>query len=246
MVLVAALVVLYFGPGVVRTFHLHGMLSEHVMAPGWWIAGGLVALAALPDRWFGPGARAVKGMIVAVPVLSVIGHLAATHWIYEQPFRMHAVAPLLLGLGVVWAHRFGPECPAWLYRQGIVLTCAAATAACLISPMLHYDCGYGLTPMRGTLAASAVLMGYGWWRRGGVVLLANAVLAGVATGLGDTPTLMHERVAAGWRFATAVLDANVPRTMLAWGVLVFGLAFVWLWIGVVMSVARRRVAFGVE
>lgn len=265
VVLGADLMVIYFLPGVLRTFKLYDAMGDGVFFVLWWGAGLLLALHALPRWWTDRLPRALALAVVLLPVLSVIGRLAASQYVYDRPYFGAYLAPILLGVGVLWSVRWGvAEKPA-LHRRGIVAFAAAALAACAVSPGTSYDLGVMVSSLRITLLLAAVMLSEAWWRLGGATMLANAVAALLFALAGDSPRAMHGNIAWLWGWVRETLSESgtatreqaaswltvlrealvmaVPRGMLQWGAVAVALAFVLLAAGAAVSWSGRRRAW---
>ncbi len=254
--------VIYLLPGLLRTLKYHGTIDDGVFFLLWWGAGVLLALHVLPRWWTDRLPRAVGVAAVALPMVAVIGRLAASQYVYDRPLFGAYLAPLLLGAGVLWSLRFGANQTPAVQRRGVVVCVAAAVAACVGSPGVGYDIGVMVSSLRVTLLLAAMILGEAWWRLGGAMLVSNAAATLLLAVAGDSPEAMRgnvlwlwhwthnalaepaattrEQAATWWTTLRDLLAMAVPRGMLQWGAAVVALAFLLLTVGAVVSWSGRR------
>lgn len=262
IVLGADLLVIFFLPGVLRTLKYHDAMSGGVFFALWWGAGVLLALHALPRWWTDRMPRALAAAVVVLPMLAVIGRLAASQYVYDRPYFGAYLAPLLLGAGVLWSLRFGAREKPTVHRRGVLAFAAAALAACVVSPGPSYELGVMVSSLRITLLIAAIMLGEAWWRLGGSALLVNAVAFVLLGTAGDSPRAMRgniawlwnriddvltepaaatrEQASSWWTVLRDALSMVAPRGMLEWGAVAVALAFVLLAAGAAVSWSGRR------
>ena len=240
-----ALAAMYALPVTTRALADDGYLLPPQAMLVWGGLGAVLALYALPLRWVRLGVaysadhrqlqRLVTGGLIALPVISLIGHAAAALWVHESAFEPAMLAPILLGLAAVLLRHHQALGGARPTAQAATLVAASAAIASLLpgEGLIAESKDYtwlAFSPMRGVLMLVPILLLWGWWisgkRLGGLI---NAILPACAAALGHTPKAIIIHI--GW--------VNDRTTMLSWGLIAIGLAFTSLLVGAALSWRRR-------
>jgi hypothetical protein len=233
-------------PGIFALLARSERLSAAVVYSGWWIAGVLITAqavlarsarsgqgAAVPPAWESTLRRAWS----IAPHASLTLHLAAGGWLYDVPFSLCDLGPILIALGaalvLVEVRRISPAWRLRLPAAGVVLSLIYPRELVVVSIG-----GAVLSPLRVALLASGLvyLLGHRLHRSPAFAWAAAFCLA--AGGAGDSPRAMAATVAAVWRTVVAWPRRVVPRTAEQWGVAAVASAFVLLAAGAVVSLAK--------
>ena len=250
-VTVTTLAAMYALPIGVRAMASDGFLSQPFALIVWIGLGLVVALHALPMRWVrfegepNPDLRQLQrlvvGGLIGLPLISLIGHAAAALWVYENAFEPSMTSPLLLALAALLLrhHRIlgGPQASA--KAASIVVACAVMpcllAADGLTAVSSHYS-WIAISPLRGVLLVSPLLLGWAWWISGrGPVGAAITVSPWIAAALGHTPSAMVRHL----KWLIDSIAHLLPRTQMQWGALAITAAFVCLGIGGLISWRRH-------
>ncbi len=212
----------------------------------WWIVGifacATIAVAARllrsPDAPAGI-ARPLMLILLAAPSLSMLGHLAAAHWIYRVEFYPALVAPLAVGLaaGLIVLEPRAPLGRLLLLQIGLpalaVLLSLKPPAALVVEPV---DWTWlTVSPMRLTIVAAAGVYGLAWWLSGRWLWLIGPTVGVAALLIGRTPADIGEHLRWISLKIRSMLDAAIPRTGLGWGIVSIVGAFVFLALGAWLS-----------
>ena len=227
-------------PGVFRVLRSssEAVSPAHVYAV-WWAAGLLVAVGAFAVRRHptttGNGMAALPGRLyVAVPLVSLLVHLASENRVYWVHFEPANLAPLLLA-AVVAVNR-GRRNPLQLqWSLALVVMAVAVSVVPAGSAMTTHVLAVALSPLRATLAAAAVVTA-GVAVRHRAVLLGGVVAACVVLAVlgGSVPDIVGRIERAGQWLLDRVCDL-VPTTALQWGYTAIASAFLLLGVGAVVS-----------
>jgi hypothetical protein len=221
-------------------------LSAAVVYSGWWMAGVLITAQAVLARGSTPGGGALvppaweaslRRAWSVTPHLSLALHLAAGGWLYDVPFAVCDLGPILIALGAALVmldlRRIAPVWALRLPAAGVVLSLFYPRELEIVSAG-----GVIVSPLRAALLAAGLvyLLGYRLHRSPAFVWAAAfCVTAGAA---GDSPRAMAATVAAVWRTALAWPRRVVPRTAEQWGVAAVASAFALLALGALLSLVK--------
>ena len=229
---------------------------------GWWLAGALpVAYAVLVGSgdvfrrpWDGRAAGidvVVARVLLVVPMLSLIAHLCLANWIYKVAFHPLNLGPLLLGLAVAVAHGDRHVATlAWRMRMQLALPfCAVALSAIKFPSDLVFQfggngapgAGFGISPLRATLVAAAMVYLDGLWLHRHAYFAWGAGLCLACAGMGHSVGTINDNSLHLAKSSTGLLVRMIPRTLFAWGFVSVIAAFVLLAIGAAVSVFRKDV-----
>lgn len=245
-VAVAGVLTVFGLPVVARLVGGSGGLPGWLVMGVWWWSAGLMGAAGLALA--GRGGAAGGGWrcwVVGVPTGSALLHVGAMHWVYHEPVSAAMVSPVLLALSLVLLLRSGwgdTAARRWGAACGVVGLIAAVAGGHEAVAAVGFDPAWGevvWSPLRTWLLAAGLGYGLVWWRRRSLVLLMVWPTLWVMAGLGASGNMIAQRLGwvaqQGWRGFAQV----TPRGLMAWGVMVVGLAFVALGVGAWVS-ARRR------
>jgi len=228
---------------------------------GWWLAGALpVAYAVLVGssdvfrRRFDARPAGVDVVVarvlLVVPMLSLVAHLCLANWIYKVPFHPLNVAPLLLGLAIAVAHSDHHVATlAWRMRMQLALPfCAIALSAIRFPSDLVFqlggngapNAGFGITPLRAILVASAMVYLDGLWLHRHAYFAWGAGLCLACAGMGQSVGSINDNSLHLAKSSSSQLLRLIPRTLFAWGFVSVVAAFVLLAIGAAVSMLRRE------
>lgn len=254
-VVALSLVVMFALPGVARELFRAEMLGAWWLYGGWWLAGGLLALHAMEpmrrdalyrsDIADSTVQRVLRALLLVLPWLSVLGHLVAVHFVFEQAMVMPYLGPVLLGAGVYamgQMQRAGALRVRLVTMFGVLALLLSVPGFEELSVMVAWPTPWALTPLRVALLVTGGLwlvtgIGLGAWR-----LLGLAGVSFALGAIGPTPVVIRERL-TGWSERLMEWSRDLlPQTQLQWGVAVLVLAFGLLGAGAVVSFvgARRR------
>ncbi len=215
---------------------------------GWWAAGLMLAgHAALAGRWHSRQSgwptvsRPISLLFAAAVYVSFAGHIAALGWIYDVTFEFGVLSPLLLAMIMV-VERLAPgwkELRAgqfWLAVLAVIFSGIFTQDLVRGAPTVL---GVGLSPMRLTLLAAGVEFAIIAWRAG----LWRFVVAGVvALSLGLTSTTFGGALEQWMKWLGWVGGKGgevMPRGAIIWGTLLVLGAFVFLALGLMVSMRKE-------
>jgi hypothetical protein len=248
------LALLALAPAVLKvawSLNPHGDLDPRVLYAAWWAAGLVPVAIALLSPWRSPDSATVDsavrrhprviGAFVALPLLSLLAHLATSHWVYRVHWTPATLAPLVLGLAAA-AALTGKRSDELRQRFAFVLPLLAIALTWGGSRELvtSLPFGFSLTPLRLVLLGAAAVYVVGLLRYRSLPF-AIAVGTGVAAvPLGGTPGEVFRTLAWLAEQLLKQLDRLVPRTASDWGVLAIIASFVLLGVGLATSLARAK------
>jgi hypothetical protein len=234
----------------------HGSVAPIWFYGAWWLAGGLLAIYEVLVRLM-PQSQATpshsppshsSGAVLtylAVPWLSLVGHLGILHYVYDVPFFGADAAPLLLGFTLL-LNRLAPV--RLMPRKDVtflrLLLPLAAVMVSLNNPhVLWLELGKAghilLTPQRLTLGAAYLTYVCcffpGYW----LPMIAAGVAVALASIYGPTPAQMQTAAQRSWSWSSAVVYSIVPKTADQWGTTAVGASFAFLVLGAAISLRRR-------
>ena len=236
-------------PGAVRTLAQAEMLSAAWLYGAWWLAGALVALHGLERLRRDVGevsavARFLRGAVLVLPWGSVVGHLLALHYVFEQALLLDHVGPMLLGLMVyVCAQMRGPGQGRAVVAAilGLWAVIVSLPAAAELDFTLVWAGDWPVTSLRLMLIAAglawlavAAAQRRGWW------LTGLSLLVFVLAGAGHTRQAIREGLVNWWHKGVEHARGLLPETQMQWGLTVLVLAFVFLAVGLAVSVVGAR------
>jgi len=204
--------------------HAKALEAGAAYLPWWLVAGALVAAG-----WSLRPRGRLRVALVTVPVVMLGVHAWSMQYVYDFPTQPVVAAPFLLAAAALIARR-APRASGARLACGLVVGWAVAVS--LLQPgWMVVDVwrdGVVWSPLRATLLAGAVVCGYGAVRMRSVGLVAAAAALLTVAALGATVRLMVDRV-----------EAMVPDSTLAWGMIAVTAAFALLVVGVLASVLSR-------
>lgn len=251
VIVTVEMLLLFILPGVFALLKHAAMLDESSIYLAWWGLGAVLVVHTGPwmrsldeepnDQPHRTLQNVVRTTMLFVPLLSIIGHVASLNFVYEVPFAMANLGPIVLAGGFAWLHQsemhFVPR-----INQGAAFACGGA--AILLStqfdvmitlPVIVDGQFYWITPLRLALFGSALLVGYTWFKQNGWWLF-GAMFAEVGMGMaGATTGQIREALVKQWNELLALLRMLIPTTPLAWGALAIASAFIMLALGALIS-----------
>ena len=246
----ASLLVLLSLPGAVRALAQAEMLDAAWLYGGWWLAGTLVAVHGVERLRRDVGevstlARLVRGAVLVLPWVSVVGHLLALHYVFEQRLLLDHVGPMLLGLMVyACAQMRGPGQGRAVMAafMGLWAVIVSLPAAAELEFALAWAGDWPVTSLRLMLIATGLawlvvtaVQRRGWW------LAGLSLLVFVLAGAGHTRQAIRDGLVQWWNDGLERVRGLLPETQMQWGLTVLVLAFVFLAVGLAVSVVGARV-----
>jgi hypothetical protein len=250
------LAVLFAVPGI---FGIIAQRHDNYLHPlaiycGWWLAGVLPVAYALivgPSDIFrsrhdgrGGGVELIVSRVLLVlPMLSLIAHLCLANWVYKVTFHPLNLSPLLLGLAVAVGRSDQHATTAgWRMRMQLVLPFAAVAFSAIRFPqaMVFTFAGVYVSPLRIALAGATLVYLDGLWMHRHVYFAFGACVWMTLLGMGHSVKTMNANSADLARNSADSLSRLMPRTLMEWGVISIGAAFVLLALGAMLSLLRRE------
>jgi hypothetical protein len=244
----AMLLLLFAIPGFLFEYANHhgGQVPAPILYAIWWIIGLLPALAVyLPrsQRLFGMGGRlgAMRAYLL-IPFLSLIAHVAVSHWVYKTPFYSEDLTPLALGFAI-----FAARCDRHEFTRLARLQFHTLLPGIAIFLSLSHDSFYSFqfagtawTPMRLAFLAAAFVYidGLFVFQRKLLALPIAACLA--LASLGSSPQAIATNATQSATHTSSLLGRILPTTVTQWGILAMVGSFFLLAIGAAISLNRDR------
>ena len=216
----------------------HGGVTWHQLYAGWWIAGGLLALAGVTRIPFDADSTAIRrvmrGIYIFLPLASLIVHLSMLHWVYRVPFAAGNLSPLLLGLVVLLRRSpIGRE----VRSLGLVVTAVAVLLA-VREPAAITLHNVPITTNEFTLAAAYMTLGYCFLRKWfGPLMAGGAGLAGLVL-FGPTLEQSYLFLTVSCRRVLGVVEMLIPQTAMEWGFVAVVSSFAFLAMGAAVSLRK--------
>ena len=175
---------------------------------------------------------------------SLLVHLCGANRVFNVPFHVANVAPLLLGLAVLLGR--STRLPKFAVANLQMVLAASAVLMSLHFPadLATRAAGVALTPLRCALVGAAAVSLYALWhhRRLAFASVATACLATAA--LGRDVNTMRANIFAMLRWLLDTGLQLIPTTPMQWGVAAVVASFVLLAIGAAISLGRPAAATG--
>lgn len=245
-----ALIGLYALPVLMRLLAGDGFVSMPAMMGVWAAVGLVIAGYALPISWAtrqparDRDHQQLQCLIMTggmtLPLLALCAHGWVGMWVYGNGFTPAFLSPIILGVAAIMLRqhaRLGgtrPTARAVAVMVGLALGTAMSAPAELV---LVFDGPWpSISPLRGSLLVSAVLLAWAWALTGGILTAFSAASLLFAALLGHT----HSAI---WHNAGRLVDwlaGLLPDDRLGWGVLAVAVAFVLLALGGGLGWKRER------
>jgi hypothetical protein len=241
--------VLFLLPGVFTRFdhHQHGDVTPGEFYGAWWVVGGMLIAYELQARFLGKdesletGLRQfVRRLYLALPLASIVLHLALLHWVYRVAFVSGDLGPLLIGGAFAlgrWS-RADRRDVRWL-RALMPLAAIVLTAEHSPNWAVPLSGRVELTPTLLVLAIAYLTYVYCFFFRRAFVLLGGAA-AGLSIILFG-PTWDQLSATALWTVQRVVAAARWlgNRSPIEWGLTAMAAAFGFLALGASISLRRE-------
>ena len=229
-----------------------GILSTATLYGAWWMAGGMLVLAATAlrsptDKNADSAMAALPGRLyMLLPFVSLLVHLCGANRVYALHFHLANVAPVLLGLAVLltrWRGELGHNV---LMRSQMLLAGLAVLISVPFPPELMVHIGsHDLSPLRLTLSASAGVLAISFFHSWQLIAAQMAAAALMVAALGNSPGAMRQNSLAMAKATLAFLKRLIPETQMQWGIVAVVISFVMLGLGAMVSL-RKHPPRGVE
>jgi hypothetical protein len=164
-------------------------------------------------------------------------------------FHPLLVAPLLLGIAIAIGRCDQHVATlAWRMRMQLALPfCAVALSAIKFPSDLVFQlgggnvpgAGFGITPLRLTLVASALVYLDGLWLHRHAYFACGAAICLTFATMGHSVATINDNSLQMAKSSANAFDRMIPRTLFGWGFVSVIAAFVLLAMGAVISVTRK-------
>ena len=227
-----------------------GNLPAPAIYAAWWAAGFVPVLYVLLVRMrvLDGLPRRVAKVFVALPFVSLLGHLCMSSWVHDVAFHASNLSPLLLGLAV-WVGRYDWHVStlAWRMRMHLALPFVAVALSAMAfrgkmppAPMAWDVLGLPITPLRLALLAASVVYADGWLLHRHAYFAIASGLCFCGAGLGPSVRGMGNNTGDFVRFMFRKLGDLIPTRASQWGVISVVGAFVLLAMGAAVSLLKER------
>jgi hypothetical protein len=249
------LAVLMAMPGVFHHLALsrNGALPAVALYACWWVVGAIVAMYGMLLRRidftdapridpFGRN-RVVVGAFLLLGMISILGHLCTSNWIYGVRWYTANLAPLMLGLTVACGAL--PE-ELLRYRKRVQLQICLPLAAVAMSAAFPTHLEFGpthlmpLTPLRLALVAAAVACLHGLCTGRQPIFAWMSLACLLTASMGSSAAAIVQNLIQVNRRAAEAVEAIAPRRALHWGVMSMMLSFALLALGWLVSLWKSR------
>jgi hypothetical protein len=218
----------------------HGVLPPVTIYGVWWLLGLMIAFSVplLHSGWLPH--RRIIGTFIYIPAISIIAHLCTAGWVYRADWQWANLTPLLLGLSVViGTSDHHVRHLAMRMRVQIVLPMIAILFSTenpnALMFVLHNS---AITPLRAAFAGALVV-----YVVGVIVHLHLSFFVATLAGaglivLGKDARAMSDNFQDFLTFVAQTIDALIPTTLRAWGLISVITAFLMLGAGVFSSLRK--------
>ena len=223
-----------------------GSLSALKLYGAWWLAGGMLALAAVllrkpGDRRTDSPMSALPGRLyLALPFVSLLVHLCGPNRVYAIEFHPANLAPVLLGLAVLLTRWRGQFSRRFIAGSQAMLAGLAVIISTPFPPELLLQVGsHVISPLRLTLTASAGVLAIAFVHSWQLLAAQMAAVALMAAALGNSPAAMRQNSVAMGKAILAYLKRLIPETQMQWGIVAVITSFVMLGLGAMVSLRKH-------
>ena len=251
------LLLVYWLPGIFRLYSLDGELAPELVYSIWWSVGALLALHGLPESViFSPGRHSSQRLqpiivqaTVALPIVAVIAHVAAGHYVYDTAFYPAAISPILLGLAVVCGHGM------FIPRPGNIKA-ASSLSLCLLAVILSngypdslittttWPVSCCVTPLRLTIASAGLVCILNWLIRKQQWMILPAMVFLALILMGHSPHTILQQVSTILETTAKWWRIIRPGSIYGWGIAAVTLSFLLLGTGAVACAAKKMLNAG--
>lgn len=249
---VAELVMLFALPGAFKHIAAGHNASLPALAiyGAWWAIGCLPVIATLlmRNRHYFPEpqsaayarSRAIVGMFVILPVISLLAHATTSNWVYNVRWYPANLSPLALGLAIAiggFDAHLGTL--GWRMKAHFVLPLIAAAMSLQTPSNLVFNIGpVGFAPLRCALIGAMGVYVYGFIvHRHILFALAACVCLGMA-GMGMSIRQILDNLNLGAQQSYSIFKRLLPKDRSDWGVLSMIASFLLLVAGAVVSLRK--------
>ena len=223
-----------------------GSLSVLTLYGAWWLAGGMLVLAAAllrkhGDRSVDSPMSALPGRLyLALPFISLLVHLCGPNRVYALHFHPANLAPVLLGLAVLLTRWRGDFGRGFIVRSQAMLAGLAVLLSMSFPPELLVQVGqHVFSPLRLTLTASAGVLAIAFVHSWQLLAAQMAAVALMAAALGNSPAAMRQHSMTMGKALIACLKRLIPETQMQWGIVAVVSSFVMLGLGAMVSLRKH-------
>ena len=244
------LLLLFALPGILRVAGQGEWHEGWTMYVLWCAVAALLVVHLAVGVWRTPAATADRAATILrqvvfwciglLPGVSLVAHLAVSHYVFDVRFDAFDLAPVCLAFAVVWMHRAAPRCAPRFVGSLMTFTAVVLSALAGESMIARWPGSVQWTPLRIMLLLAALSLAYAWWRDQG---RAFAVLAAIHLGVpwtGATAQQMARNLDAAGQWCISLGRRMMPDSLMDWGGTAIVAAFVLLGIGAAVSVIRPR------
>jgi len=242
------IMLIFLLPGTIRELIRHEWIHEGHYHLAWWLISTLPLLAALTGPWYlarryGKSERDrlkrwCAGLLVVIPITSVVLHLRAAYYIDDRAFYYYNLAPLILGLTAAWLLKHSHKSTRSKLAGVAVFWAVIAGFVSLWHP--HYVVmpwtspdGWVLSPMRLTLVMAGLLLLVTAWRCRAYLNLPVAGGMWLAASMGHSVDGIIQNTQAACHWLAQLGSGVIPDTVMGWGMLSVVGAFVFLALGAI-------------
>jgi hypothetical protein len=183
----------------------------------------------------------VIGLLMLLPVISLLAHVSTSNWIYHVRWYPANVTPLILGLAIaLGAYDWHVTNLAARMRLQLALPILAiAMSARFPSSLEFYVAGIGISPLRLALAGATLVYAHGLWLHRHMYFAWAACTCVLTSLFGTSPQLIGENMTLVGKQTVNTGRSLIPRTLRDWGITSIGASFVSLLIGAVLSLMKE-------
>ena len=230
----------------------NGSVPPLAIYSAWWVIGLLPMIAALlmrdrhllrePVRGAFARNRGIVGMLIALPVVSLLAHACTSNWIYNVRWYTANLSPLVLGLAVaigaydIRVRTFGLRTKAHFMLPILALAMAAPFPSSLV---FHVGLVW-FSPLRCTLIGAILVYGCGYLLHRQILFAWAACLCLGVAGVGMSIREILQNLNSSGQQTLDLGKRLWPRSMMQWGAVSVAASFFWLILGAIVSLRRSR------
>ena len=225
----------------------HGWVSPVAVYLSWWGAGLLPVVGTM--LWMVPGRHVdhrqsiadqiLCGLYIAVPFISLLVHLYSAAWVYEVPFTVAFITPVVLGVAVslrvaeslLDRHHVSLAQMILLFSAIVLSIDSPATLSFRVEVIESIV----ISPLRLALIAAAAFGIYAFARHYRYAFLLTSAACVTTAILGPTLSAINQALIHLGHMTYTLAWRSVPRTTLQWGCAAVAGAFALLGLGAALS-----------